>query len=40
MKYIGKLLLEVIILSVVAGIVLFGMLYLFADKIVELLGSL
>ena len=40
MKYIGKLILEVIIASVVAGVILFGALYLFGSKIIQILEGL
>ena len=39
MKYLGKLLLEGVVLVLAVGVLLFGVLYLFGDKIKELLGG-
>lgn len=40
LKYLGKLLLELIVVSVFAGLLLFGAIYLFGDKLKEILGGL
>ena len=39
-KYIGKLILEGIVVTLIVGVVLFAIIYAFGDKIMELLGGL
>jgi len=39
MKYLGKLLLDGIVITLIAGVLLFGILYIFGDKILEILGG-
>lgn len=39
MKYLGKLLLEGVVVTLVVGVLLFAILYIFGDKILEIFGG-